>query len=539
MNLVSSPSILYAPAATMPLGLAPRWSQLLESAWVRRAILIAFAAFNFLYGLHLGELYRTENLRALVARDMMETGDWAVPRLFGQPLFTKPPGMYVAIALCSWPFGDVTPVSARLPSAMAAAACVFLFAWFFGRRLGPTAGLAAGLILPMSIVWLEKATSGEIDMLYMAFVTASILFFFTAVEKEDGRAHFGWWMAALLCVAAANLTKWTGFVFFYGTAIPYLLARRRWRELFGWPHLLAAAIGAALCLAWVAVAVQREGWPIFIGTIRQESIPRFAPTHFDGAFPWRRALVHPFRIWAACLLWSIPALLALCPGFGKRFDEPGRRLLLGLHCWIWPQMVLWSLVNEHSVRHAFPVFPAIAGLAAMVWLGWHEGKLWWPSQRFLPAHFLVGSVALWIGVKIVYAEAYVPHRNALRGYRERAERISQAVPAGETLQVVRVKDEGMAFHFRRPVRRCPSLADLPACGAYCFVTASDWNALSSMRSGHVLLAIPDELGEPSVLVRLDPPTSPSGRPADVAAVLPSTIPEAGTRHAAVRLHAQP
>ena len=54
------------------------------------------------------------------ARVVTKFGVRLVPTLYGQPLFTKPPGIYVAIALCSAPFGAVTEWTARLPSALAA-----------------------------------------------------------------------------------------------------------------------------------------------------------------------------------------------------------------------------------------------------------------------------------------------------------------------------------------------------------------------------------------------------------------------------------
>src|SRR5437773_11846696 len=61
----------------------------------------------FFVGLSTGPFYRTEGLRALVAAEMLRSGDWIVPTLYGRPLLTKPPGMYVAIAAVSWPFGGV------------------------------------------------------------------------------------------------------------------------------------------------------------------------------------------------------------------------------------------------------------------------------------------------------------------------------------------------------------------------------------------------------------------------------------------------
>src|SRR5260370_13373511 len=129
---------------------------------------------------------------------MVESGDWIVPRLYGEPLFTKPPGMYAAIALCSLPFGRVTEFTARLPSALAATACVLLFWWYFKRQLGRVGALAAALILPMSLMLIDKASSAEIDTLQVFWVTASLLFFFHASENETGgSASLSSWLAGL------------------------------------------------------------------------------------------------------------------------------------------------------------------------------------------------------------------------------------------------------------------------------------------------------------------------------------------------------
>src|SRR5262249_49336772 len=142
-----------------------------ERRWSALLLLSALCAFLFFYGLNAGELYRTESLRAIIAAEFVRSGNWIVPTLYGEPLFTKPPGMYAAPALCSWPFGAVTDWSARIPSAVAATATVFLFYWYFGRQLGRRAGLIAAVILPLSLMWLDKAPSAEIDMLQVAWVS--------------------------------------------------------------------------------------------------------------------------------------------------------------------------------------------------------------------------------------------------------------------------------------------------------------------------------------------------------------------------------
>src|SRR5262245_17709726 len=96
------------------------WRSWNRAAWRPVGLLLAWCGLLFFVGLSVGELWRTESLRAIVAQEMLHSGDWIVPRLYGEPLFTKPPGMYLAIVLCSLPFGHVTEWTARLPSALAA-----------------------------------------------------------------------------------------------------------------------------------------------------------------------------------------------------------------------------------------------------------------------------------------------------------------------------------------------------------------------------------------------------------------------------------
>src|SRR4051812_34533735 len=175
-------------------------------------------AVLFFHGLSAGELYRNENLRAVVAADFLRTGNWLVPTLYGEPLLTKPPGAYAAIALASLPAGRVSEATARLPSAVAATITVLLFYWYFGRQLGRRGGLVAALLLPTSFLWLDKVPSAEIDLLQVAWVTAAILLFLRGLEEAEAdppARPWRWWPAALLCVAGGFLTKWTAPAFFY------------------------------------------------------------------------------------------------------------------------------------------------------------------------------------------------------------------------------------------------------------------------------------------------------------------------------------
>jgi len=514
MSTVSPPAPAALASSTAPGCLAAPRSILLDppARWTTVLMLTAVCGFFFFYGLNMGELWRTESLRAIIAAEFLRSGNWIVPTLYGEPLFTKPPGMYAAIALVSWPLGGVTEGTARLPSALAASATVLLFFWYFRRQIGRVGGLVAAALLPMSFMWLDKASSAEIDMLQVFWVSAALLFLFRALEEERGGPWF-WWVSALLCVAGGVLTKWTAPAFFYGTAIPLLWWRGRLRLLLRRQHLVSAALAAALCFAWIGAAVYCTGWDTFYETVSREALQRLSPSHHlearqlmaphhqPHAYPWLGVLAHPFIVLGGSLPWSPLALLTLWPGFTRLWDPRGRRLLQAMHCWVWPNLLFWSIIPEHAPRHSFPLFPGIAGLAAMVCVAWLRGQLS-VRPRVTPKQLLAGALAGWMAVKLIFVHGIIPHRNANREPRAKGELIASLVPPGLTLYLFRLKDEGIMFYYGRTVRRLLAPEQLPSSGepAYCILDAAEWQRWQTSRRVTLVQNLADEQGDPIVLV---------------------------------------
>jgi 4-amino-4-deoxy-L-arabinose transferase-like glycosyltransferase len=483
-------------------------------------LLLALCGILFFYGLTAGDLYRTESLRALVAAEFLRSGNWLVPRLYDEPLLTKPPGSYAAIALASWPVGGVREWTARLPSAVAATATVLLFFWYFARQLGCQGGLVAAVLLPMSGLWLDKVPSAEIDMLHAAWVTAAIVFFLRGLEVADVKGSGGWWLGSLLCVAGGVLTKWTAPAFFYGTVIPLLWWRGRLRLLWYRAHLVSAAIAAALCLTWVGAVVILAGWDTFSYTVGREALMRLSPVHHDRPYPWAEVVFHPFRVAVATLPWSLVALFTLKRGFADVWDERGRALLAALHCWVWSNLLFWSIIPEHAPRHSFPLFPGIAGLAAFVWLGWLRGQIPWPLAPLAPRAALLGALGVWLLAKLIFVEAIIPSRNQSRESRTKGERLASQVPAGQRLYLFRPRDEwlqGVLYYYEQahppsappgpPVRRVPSPEHLPSSGEllYCILDTLDCDQWPLLEHAEVLLRLEDDHGIPITLARLSNP----------------------------------
>jgi exodeoxyribonuclease VII large subunit len=505
-------------------------------------LLLIYTGFLSCYGLNQGEFYRNESLRAIVARDMLRTGNWVVPTLYGEPLLTKPPGMYVAIALCSLPFRDVSEWTARLPSTLAALGCVLLFYGYFRKHLGQRAGLIAGCCLPLSLMWLDKAPAAEIDMVQVFWVTAAIILFVHAVEMttdvSSGRLRTGLVIAAFLCLTAGVLTKWTAPLFFYLTIVPLLWWRGQVRYLWCRYHLAGVLVAAILCLSWAAAAGMLAGWDVFYTTVSREALLRISPSHHPRAYPWTETLAHPARVVIAALPISLFMLPALRPAFMKRLDAGGRSVCQLLHCWAWPSLLFWTLTPGHAIRNSLPLYPALAGFAALWFVSRARSDLIdhfargervtsvprcsvSPGDARPSLAILLAVAGCWLVVKIVFIHAVVPARLAGRDARAKGEHIAAHVPANAVLYLFQVKDEGVMFYYGRDVRRLRSLEQLPSTTKplYCILNGAEWRAWQQPVDWS--LEMTDAQGDPLILVRL--PATGERRVANLSA--PMSVPE--------------
>lgn len=422
--------------------------------------------------------------------------------------------------MASWPFGRVTEQTARLPSAFAAS-FVVLFAFATLRRtLGNNRAFAAALLLPVSLLWLDKAPSAEIDMLQVAWVAAAILSFLRAMEEKAKSAAI-WTIAALLCVAGGFLTKWTAPAFFYLAVVPFLWHRGQLRWLFGRNHLVASAIAVLVCGTWATLVAREVGWRVLWETVYQEAAQRFAPSGHGKRYPWVESLKFPAIVLGASLPWSIPALCALRPRFLRSLADDECRLVQLLHCWAWPNLIFWSLPSQHHVRYVLPICPAITFLGVILIGSWLRAVVAEPRRITYARAALVSGLVGWSISKIVFVESILPARTAERNARETGKELASLVPDGEILYLCRLKDEGILFYYGRPALRLTRL-DSEFDSRFVLLTDEEWKNHPDRERCNPVATLRDQQKATIHLIRLcklgedesgwqafDPPTRPT------------------------------
>ena len=102
---------------------------------MRTLVILGLAYILFIHGIGSVTLWDPDEPRqAIMAREMVERGDYIHPYLNGMPYLEKPPLYSWAIVIVSKITGSINEFSSRLPSALAAA-MLLLTTYFLGRRL--------------------------------------------------------------------------------------------------------------------------------------------------------------------------------------------------------------------------------------------------------------------------------------------------------------------------------------------------------------------------------------------------------------------
>jgi MprA protease rhombosortase-interaction domain-containing protein len=242
---------------------------------------------------------------AVLAQDMLTRGAWFFPQLNGAVYHSKPLLLAWLIAVCSWPAGHVTQLTAVLPSALAGIGIVLVVHALGRSMFGADAGRFAALVLITTQGWFLHARLPMPDMLLTFFITSSLAMFWRMVRGQTGSD----WLAFYGLVALAFWAKGVAGLLPLAAGTVYAIATRRvggWRAL----HLPAgvALVGVLIAPWWV------RQWLFDTGALREvvvsDNLLWYVPRAFTLGlvtgpfqhvvgilFPW--VLVVPVAMWQA------------------------------------------------------------------------------------------------------------------------------------------------------------------------------------------------------------------------------------------------
>ena len=369
-------------------------------------------------------LVSMEGMTFDTAGRMLDSGDWVVPYLYGEIYSFKPALAYwlggIPLALAAQP----SEALLRLPFAASGFVMGLAVLILVGRLAGWRGGLLSAIASITGLLFLQKARMAEFDIVLTAGVGVAVAA--ACVNLSAPRQRWGIWLLAYGALAAGFLAKGVPALVAFGPGLLLAaLAAGRLRWLFGWRHLSAVALFAAisggyLWAAWevagpAAFEQPREESRVrgFSWLGRKEAAVESAETRWisDPDDRWGEgwvrvvalAVVKPVSIWAAFLPWT---LLLLYP-LRRRAGPEGRlpRLLSGRleRCaggFLVGGTLMFLLVPTHEMRYYLPLcVPAgiLCGLLADRLLALERGRI----RGLLAACF--GLAALFAVATVVLA----------------------------------------------------------------------------------------------------------------------------------------
>ncbi|RLA86248.1 MAG: hypothetical protein DRG31_00785 [Deltaproteobacteria bacterium] len=327
---------------------------------------------------------------AEVAREMLIRGEYLVPHLNGEVYFDKPPLFFAVIALLSKLTGEMTALSARLPSAIFGVLTLLLVFALGGRLKGPSTGLLSALILCTSFQFFWLSRRANIDATLTFFTTLSIFAFFVGGHSERNR--WAPYLLGYLSMALGFLVKLQPAVIVPFLAIvPYFLWKRGKEFVLDWAHLPGFMAFSGILLGWALLTLESQGLPYLRGLLWE----RTAATFFHSPGHDRPVYYYLYNFPVQFMPWGIflPSAVLFCI----------RRDRETLFPFLWFSLVFafFSLSEAKRGLYLLPLYPAAALMTG--WL-WSETAI---DERLLriPLHFSAVSFLI-LGIAAPFGGLY-------------------------------------------------------------------------------------------------------------------------------------
>ncbi len=249
------------------------------------ALLISLCLFLFFFRLGDRPLRNPDEGRyAEVAREMVTSGNWIEPTLYGVDYLKKPPLFYWLIALSFKGLG-FTEFAARLVPTLFGLLGVLGTFFFVRKTTGEKEAWMASALLATNVWYLQVSRYLVIDAVFSFFLVACLYLFFLAMQPGVYKKVF--YGLFYLSMGLAMLTKGpTAPVVLVLCLGSYLVLRRRFWEVFreAEPVLGLALVGLVTAPWFVLISSRKpEFFSVFL---LQEHFQRFSSKGFEHQEPF-------------------------------------------------------------------------------------------------------------------------------------------------------------------------------------------------------------------------------------------------------------
>jgi 4-amino-4-deoxy-L-arabinose transferase-like glycosyltransferase len=289
-----------------------------------------------------------------IARWMVLTGDWLIPRLDGLPFIQKPP-LYFWLEAAAVAVAGNHLIVYRVTSIAAALLTVFVVQRFVRTRFDAHAARWSAIVLLTSPLFFGAGQFASLDMLVATCITCTVLFAVEAAQRADAGAG-RLWLAAYTAAALGVLAKGLiGIVIPGLVVVVYALATQRPRLLLAALRLRGFIVLALIAVPWFVLVEQRM--PGFLRYFFiHNHFERYAESGFNNP---RGAWYYVALVLGGMLPWTL-LLLRRPRAAWERATAGERQVILFGFVWSVVVVAFFSIPRSKLPGYILPALPPLA-----------------------------------------------------------------------------------------------------------------------------------------------------------------------------------
>jgi 4-amino-4-deoxy-L-arabinose transferase-like glycosyltransferase len=286
-----------------------------------------------------------EGRYAEIPREMVERGDYLVPRLNYVRYFEKPPLLYWVTAASFKIFG-IDEWSARLPNAVMAFFTVLITYACTACRFGRRTALISSLLFTSSFGFFSMARIVTTDMLFSFLLFASLVCFYWFYLEQKPVFIYLFYAALAFAVLAKGPVA---IVLLGATIVLFLFFEKRLSFMKEVASPAGLALFAVIAVPWfVVMCIREKGFFDFF----------FVDQHILRFFTSKHKRSGPFYYFFPVLFGSLfPWSFFLPRAIGRYWKIPELRLFL---IWSFLVFIFFSVSGSKLPPYILPIYPALA-----------------------------------------------------------------------------------------------------------------------------------------------------------------------------------
>lgn len=419
--------------------------------WPRLLVVLALWAAMYLPALGTLEIKGEEGRRILPAVTMLETGDYVLPHIGGQPYLLKPPLVNWLVAASFRTFGVQNEWTARLPSTLCVLAVALTFLLVARPALGADGSFFAALMWLTNFAMIEKGRLIEIEALYVSLSALAFVYWLTWWQQRC--SPWLTWVVPFIFLGFGLLAKGPlHLLFFYAIVFAVLLHEGELRKLWHPAHILGVLLMLAIFAAWAVPYLQATQVGQTKNVWTRQFTGRVSGEDFDlGGWIWNipRAVAYALP-WVVLLVfvrsaWSNRLVRSLCWGIAVPF-------------------LLVNLLPGALPRYTMPLLAPVLWLVALTLTTPAIRPPQLPHQLLAVTRprFVISFATAIAAAILLYAVAIIPFLKNREKVKNIAAQVQAAIPAGERLYAVDPEYQPFLFYIREAPIYVARIDDLPA-----------------------------------------------------------------------------